>query len=103
MKAMKNERDVKENIKSVLKNTQGVWWFMPAMNGYGRSGVPDFIGCYHGQMFAIEAKYGKGQTSAMQEKEIEALTQANARVWIVREVNVDTWALEFKGWVALCS
>ena len=98
---MKNEADVKKLVKDVLNTTDGCWWFMPPANGYGRTGIPDFVGCVRGNMFAVETKYGKGTTTAHQNREIEKLTRAGAEVWIVRETNVDTWALEFKAWVAL--
>lgn len=98
---MKNEGDVKKIVKSVLSHTPGCWWFMPPANGYGRSGIPDFVGCVHGRMFAVETKFGRGTTTPHQQKEIEAAMQAGAEVWIVRETNVDEWTLIFKAWVAL--
>jgi hypothetical protein len=49
----------------------------------------------------VETKFGKGTTTANQEREIAAATQAGGEVWIVRETNVDEWALTFKAWVAL--
>lgn len=52
-------------------------------------------------LFAVETKFGKGTTTAHQNREIEKLTRAGAQVWIVRETNIDTWILEFKAWVAL--
>ena len=76
---------------------------MPPANGYGRSGIPDFIGCVNGYMFAIETKFGRGTTTDNQEREIAALTRAGAQVWIVRETSVDVWETEFKAWIALCS
>jgi len=101
---MKNEGDVKKIVKDVLKDADLCWWFMPPANGYGRSGIPDFVGCVNGFMFAIETKYGKGTTTANQEREIATLTRSGAKVWIVRETSVDVWELEFKAWVALtCS
>jgi hypothetical protein len=98
---MKNEGDVKKIVKQVLNDQPNCWWFMPPANGYGRSGIPDFVGCVDGNAFAVETKFGRGTTTAHQNKEIAAATQAGAQVWIVRETNVDTWALEFKAWVAL--
>jgi UDP-glucose 6-dehydrogenase len=98
---MKNEADVKKIVKDVLKNTNICCWFMPPANGYGRSGIPDFVGCVNGFMFAVETKFGKGTTTANQEREIQALMMSGAKVWIVRETSVDVWEIEFKAWVAL--
>ena len=100
---MKNEADVKKIVKDVLKDTKNCWWFMPPANGYGRAGIPDFVGCVNGYLFAVETKFGKGTTTANQAREIETIQQAGARVWIVRETSVDTWAIEFQAWAALCS
>ena len=98
---MKNEGDVKKIVKKVLSDQPNCWWFMPPANGYGRSGIPDFVGCVNGHAFAVETKFGRGTTTAHQDKEIAAAVDAGAEVWIVRETSVDTWALEFKAWVAL--
>ena len=76
---------------------------MPPANGYGRSGIPDFVGCVDGHLFAVETKFGKGTTTANQLRELEALERAGARTWIVRETSVDMWEIEFKAWAALCS
>ena len=76
---------------------------MPPANGYGRAGIPDFVGCVNGYLFAVETKFGKGTTTANQAREIELIQQSGGRVWIVRETSVDTWAIEFRAWAALCS
>ena len=98
---MKNEGDVKKIVKAVLKSTEGCWWFMPPANGFGRAGIPDFVGIVNGLGFAVETKFGKGTTTANQEREIQALMMSGAKVWIVRETSVDVWEIEFKAWVAL--
>ena len=98
---MKKEEDVKKVVKAVLKSTPDCWWFMPPANGFGRSGIPDFVGIVNGLGFAVETKFGKGTTTANQEREIAAVSQAGGEVWIVRETNVDEWALTFKAWVAI--
>ena len=100
---MKKEEDVKKVVKAILKSTPNCWWFMPPANGFGRSGVPDFVGHVSGNFFAVETKFGKGTTTANQEREIQAISQAKGQVWIVRETSVDDWHLEFKAWAALCS
>lgn len=98
---MKKEEDVKKVVKAVLKDTPNCWWFMPPANGFGRSGIPDFVGHVNGYFFAVETKFGKGTTTANQQREIESIDKANGKVWIVRETSVDYWEIEFKAWVAL--
>jgi len=98
---MKNEGDVKKIVKQVLNSTPNCWWFMPPANGYGRAGIPDFVGVVNGLGFAVETKFGKGTTTAHQNKELEAITQAGGEAWIVRETSVDQWASTFIAWAAL--
>jgi hypothetical protein len=100
---MKNEGDVKKRIKDVLKATPNCWWFMPPANGFGRSGIPDFVGHVNGHFFAVETKFGRGTTTANQEREIRTIEQTNGQVWIANEHNIDLWTVTFAGWVALCS
>ena len=98
---MKNEGDVKKIVKKTLAGTERCWWFMPPANGYGRAGIPDFVGWVNGMPFAVETKFGKGVTTANQNREINDATHAGGEVWIVRETNVDQWVIEFKAWVEL--
>jgi hypothetical protein len=100
---MKNEGDVKKRVKDVLKATPNCWWFMPPANGFGRSGIPDFVGNLNGHFFAVETKYGKGVTTANQEREIGAIGATNGMVWVVNEHNIAVWEVTFKGWAAICS
>ena len=46
------EKKVKDKVTSVLKSI-GAYYFYPVSGGYGRSGVPDIIGCYQGMFFGI--------------------------------------------------
>jgi hypothetical protein len=98
---MKNEGDVKKIVKKTLAGTDRCWWFMPPANGYGRAGILDFVGWVNGMPFAVETKFGRGVTTANQNREINDATHAGGEVWIVRETNVDQWVIEFKAWVAL--
>lgn len=102
---MKNEGDVKKAVKKVLAEfpADDLWYFMPPANGYGRSGIPDFVGCYKGNTFAVETKFGHNDPTNNQIREIHHLTRSGAKVDIVRETNIEMWADEFRGWAALCS
>lgn len=98
-----SEGDVKAAVKEVLKNTDNCWWFMPPANGYGRSGIPDFVGCVRGRFFAIETKFGRGKTTVHQDRELAAIDACDGHVWVVYEFDLPAWEAAFKGWVALCS
>ena len=52
---MKPEAKVKKNVVKQLK-LMGAYYFYPVTGGYGRSGVPDIVGCYSGNFFGIECK-----------------------------------------------
>jgi Holliday junction resolvase len=84
---MTPEAKVKKQIKQILEELN-VWFFMPPANGYGRAGIPDFIGCLKGQFIAIEAKAGKGKTTALQDREIQRIKDAGGFVLIVNETNL---------------
>lgn len=102
MKVMKNEGDVKKNVKEILQATPKCYWFMPSANGFGRAGIPDFVGWVDGHAFVIETKFGKNDCTVPQLMEIERATQAGAQVWIVRETTIESWVAEFTGWAAIC-
>lgn len=52
---MTPEGEVKAKVKKIL-HEWGVMYWMPGMGAYGRNGVSDFIGCFHGRFIAIETK-----------------------------------------------
>jgi hypothetical protein len=83
---MTPEGKVKAEIKKVLAE-YGCWYFMPAMNGYGRTGIPDFVGCYNGVFFAIEAKSANGKLTPNQEREVAAIRQAHGAVTVAYNGN----------------
>lgn len=67
------EGTVKKDIKAIL-DTLGVYYFMPSGNGYGRSAIPDFVGCYKGHFIAIEAKADNLQATAIQQRELNRIS-----------------------------
>ena len=64
---MTPEKKVKNKVVEILKRYK-VYYFYPMTGGYGRSGVPDIVGCYKGQFFGIECKAGKNKPTALQLK-----------------------------------
>jgi hypothetical protein len=79
---------VKDKITKVLKE-YGVYYFMPIGGMYSKVGVPDFIGCLNGRFVGIEAKAGKGTTTALQDRELRLIKEAGGVSLVVNENNID--------------
>lgn len=79
---------VKKRIRKIL-DANGVYYAMPIGTGYGNSGVPDFLCCVHGYFFAIEAKAGKGKTTALQDAHIERIIEGGGTAVVINEQNID--------------
>jgi Holliday junction resolvase len=87
---MTPEKKVKNAVVKILKGYGGeLYYFFPVSGGYGASGVPDIVGCYWGRFFAIECKAGKGKTTALQDKNIAQIREADGRVMVVNEDNIN--------------
>jgi Holliday junction resolvase len=84
---MTPEKKVKQKVAKQLKE-MGAYFFYPATGGYGRSGVPDIVGCYDGKFFGIECKAGNNRLTALQERELVLITKAAGLAVVVNEENV---------------
>ena len=80
------ENRVKAVIKDILRSNN-IYYAMPMGTGYGKSGVPDFLCCVNGHFLAIEAKAGKGTTTALQDREIATIKAAGGAALIINENN----------------
>lgn len=85
--ALTPEAKVKKVVTRQLKE-RGAYYFYAATGGYGKSGVPDIIGCYDGLFFGIECKAGKNKTTALQDKNIEEINKAGGYAIVVNEDNM---------------
>jgi len=85
--AMTPEAKVKRRVKEILA-TYGAYHFPPATGGYGKSGIPDIVGCYKGYFFAIECKAGKGKTTTLQDMQLQAIRDAGGVAIVVNEHNL---------------
>ena len=94
---MTPESKVKARVKKIL-DYLGAYYFMPATGGYGRSGIPDIVGCYKGVFFAVECKAGKGIPTALQEREIQKIIKAGGAAWVVNEDNINVIETHLKSW-----
>ena len=65
MSAMTPEGKVKRRVVEVLKKHE-VWYFFPANNGFGKSGIPDIIAIVDGHFVGIEVKSATGKPTELQ-------------------------------------
>lgn len=87
------ERLAKQKIKVILKE-HGVYFAMPIGTGFGNSGVPDFLCCVNGGFLAIEAKAGKGKTTALQDKHLADIEKAGGLTLVINEEALSLGVLE---------
>ena len=81
------ESIVKKNVRKML-DAFDIYHFMPPANGFGRAGIPDIVACMDGHFIAIECKAGKGTTTALQDRELNAILNHGGTVFIAREHNL---------------
>jgi hypothetical protein len=76
------EGKIKRKVKEIFA-LQKVWYFMPASNGFGKAGIPDFIACVDGFFISVETKADKTKKpTALQIKCGEQIREAGG-VWMV--------------------
>jgi hypothetical protein len=81
---MKEKDFCKNKITPWLKK-QGIYYFKPRGGVYSsRRGIPDYCLCIQGRFIGLEVKTDKGQLSALQEIECEAIDRAGGHWSIVR-------------------
>ena len=78
---------VKKRIRKVFEE-EGVYYAMPIGTGYGNAGVPDFLCCVGGKFLAIEAKAGKGKTTALQDAHLARIEECGGTALVVNENNI---------------
>jgi hypothetical protein len=93
------EGKVKRKIKELLdRHKPLLYYHMPVLIGMGRPTL-DFIGCYRGRFFGIEAKRedGDGQPTTRQKGTMEDIERAGGVAFVVH----DQASLQvFENWLA---
>ena len=79
---------VKKKVVDHLKSL-GVYYFFPVASGYMKSGVPDIVCCIKGKFVAIECKAGKNKTTAIQDKNINAIRSNEGIAMVINEDNLE--------------
>lgn len=86
--SMTPEAKVKKQIRKILDTTR-TYYAMPIGTGYGSSGVPDFLACHEGHFIGIEAKAGKGKTTALQEDNMRRIRESGGTTLVINENNLN--------------
>ena len=84
----KSEKDVKRRVKQIFE-THGYFWWMPPMNGFGKTGVADFNAIKHGVFFAVETKFKNNKPTHRQCAFLESITAEQGYGFLVNETNVE--------------
>ena len=85
---MTPEGKVKKKVQQILKD-RGAYYFSPVTGGFGRSGVPDIVACFHGRFIGIECKVGSNKPTALQLKNLADIETAGGVSLVINEDNVD--------------
>lgn len=85
---MTPEGKVKKAVTKILKD-RGVYYFYPVTGGFGTSGVPDIVACFHGRFIGIECKAGNNQPTALQQKNLDDIEKAGGVSLVINERNVE--------------
>jgi hypothetical protein len=83
---MTPEAKVKKQVTRQLDDI-GAYYFYPVTGGYGRSGVPDIVGCYKGSFFGIECNAGKNKPTPLQDINLKEIRKAGGMDMVVNEDN----------------
>ena len=81
------EGEIKDQVRKVL-DEMGAYYFFPAANGYGRTGIPDVIACVGGHFVGIECKAGSKQPTALQQRELDNIEKAEGTGVLVNADNI---------------
>jgi len=83
------EAKVKAKVTQQLREL-GAYYFFPVTGGYGKSGVPDIIGCYGSLFFGIECKAGNNKPTVLQQKNLNEIENNGGVALVINENNCHT-------------
>lgn len=77
------ESDLQRKIIKAIEKKGGYVFKVITAN---RAGIPDVIACIDGLFYAIEVKMPKGRVSAIQDYNLDKITQAGGKAIVARSV-----------------
>lgn len=95
---MTPEGKIKKVISNYLKRIDGLFYNMPVPGGYGVSTL-DYLGCYRGKFFAIEAKAPGKKPTDRQRIMMEDIEDAGGKCFVIDSEDLselETWVEEVK-------
>jgi Holliday junction resolvase len=95
---MTPEAKVKKRIKETL-DSMGAYFIQPIGTGFGSNGAPDIVACYKGFFIGIEAKAGKGKTTALQEFNLTRIKAMGGLALVINEANASQLEELINSWV----
>jgi len=85
---------VKDAVRELLDQYQGLYSFWPVQTGYGRTTI-DVLGCYRGRFFGIETKAPEKLPTPRQLEVMAAIRAAGGAVFVIASKDVS----ELKTWL----
>lgn len=82
------EGEIKDQVRKIL-DEMNAYYFFPAANGYGRTGIPDVIACIGGHFVGIECKAESKQPTALQQRELDNIEKAEGTGILINADNID--------------
>ena len=80
-------KTVKAPVKKLLTKYGWFWW-MPAANQFGVSGVADILAIKKGMFIAIETKFGRNDPTPMQLAFLNSVRAEDHFAFVVRETTI---------------
>lgn len=84
---MQPETKFKIQVQARLKQMPGCWYFK--VNQRALRGIPDIVGCYRGNFFALELKVGKNKVDPLQSHVLDLITESGGFAAVVYPDNLD--------------
>jgi len=99
--SMTPEGKIKKKLTDMLKK-QDVWYYLPANNGMGRSGIPDVVCIVDGLFVGIECKADESkEPTALQMECAKKIRKAGGYWFLVYDedtvLETEQWIKKWKG------
>jgi len=81
------ESNIVNKILHYLEDQQHMWCFKVHGGAFQTKGVPDIVGCYKGQFYALEVKRPGEKTTKLQDYQMEQIEKAQGKTKVVTSLD----------------